>query len=370
MVRRRTTTKSGPVTESTCEDDTGTGPATTEQEHPPVPDSRTPAAAETSQPNRQKPPAPVDTEATAQAARVGLAAMPRTSGHRPTQTAPAAVRGYDGPAEFAIMWQMAESLAEATILPRHFYKQPGNVFAVMAQARAADIPVFVALQHFNVIDGRVEESAELVRAMLYRAGWRFDFPKVSDTEASMRLWAPGADEPITERFTIIEAANMGLTKKDNWVKTPASMLVARVTTRAASRHAPHVTMGLANLSHAELGDTAPEQLSHLREGEQDPRTVAAGALWQRARELKDAAGIKAIGQAARHDSLLDVLLDGGFTLNELLIGRLDDLKALTAVASSEVAKGEDVAPLPCGCDTGVVLDTGEHGQECRLRVGA
>lgn len=352
----------GPVpADFTREDDTtGTGP--------PEPPKDTPM---TERPNGSAQPTdnPTDTSTndgdaptSAPPAPVGVATMApprRTNGHtRPIPRSPH-TPGYDGPPDFQTMWLMAESLATASILPEHFHGEPGNVFAVMVQARAANLPVFVALQHLNVIDGRVEESAELVRAMLIRAGYTLTFPLISDTECRLRLEGPTLPEPVTVGFTLAEAQLMGVTHKANWRKAPDAMLVARATTRAASRYAPHITMGLANLSHADLGDDVPETLAHLRE--EDPETVAAAAAWDTAQNTTSVEVLRALGRTARAEGILEVQLDG-VTLELLLLGRLDTLinaNPAAVDAADEVAK---VEPLACGCDPNQVLKTGEH--EC------
>lgn len=306
---------------------------------------------------------------TVAASPVGLATLP-TPRRRSAPTRPAPpVAGWDGPEDFPTMWLMAESLAKASILPSHFHEEPGNVFAVMCQARAADIPTFVALQHMNVIDGRVEESAELVRAMLIRAGYTYTFPVITDTECVIRLSGPGLDT-VDTRFSLVEAQQMGLAHKKNWRENPQAMLVARATTRAVSRHLPHITMGLGNLSHAELGDDVPEALGHLREP--DPVLEDAAAVWEQAQKATTVEQVKALGAQARADDLLDVSV-AGISLNLRLIGRLDELKkqpASVIIDSEAVEKVEPSAEaMPCGCDPEQVLSTGDHAPTCALRAG-
>jgi hypothetical protein len=265
--------------------------------------------------------------------------------------------GYDGPESVMDMWVVAGHLADASILPRHFHKQPANVFAVMMQARAANLPVFTALQHMNVIDGRVEESAELVRAMLLAAGYGFRVAATSDTAATVELTRPG-EAPQQVTFTMVEAQRMGLADKKNWLKSPNAMLVARATTRAASWCAPEVTMGLANLSHAELGVEVPEALAHLRPEDEDSPTAAAHACWAAAQQATDPAVVRQLGGQARTAGLLAVPVEG-VALQVLLVERL------AALTPTRAAQAEpEVEVLPCGCVAEQVLAAGTHGREC------
>lgn len=265
--------------------------------------------------------------------------------------------GYDGPSDFPTMWTMAQSLAQASILPRHFHDQPGNVFAVMTQARAANLPVFVALQHMNVIDGRVEESAELVRAMLIRAGYRVKVAQATDRQATIVLTPPD-DEPVEVVFTLVEAQQMGLADKRNWKLNPKAMLVARATTRAASWYAPQVTMGLANLSHADLGVDVPDAVAHLREPDADE--VAAAAVLERAAASDSVGTVRALGAQARKDGLLDVVVHGQ-TLQAHLVERLD---VLGRAGQAQEAQVTEVDVLPCGCTAVAVLAEGAHQGDC------
>jgi hypothetical protein len=264
--------------------------------------------------------------------------------------------GYDGPDNVMDMWVVAGHLSEASILPRHFHKQAANVFAVMMQARAANLPVFTALQHMNVIDGRVEESAELVRAMLLAAGYGFRVAATSDTAATVEVTRPG-EAPQTVTFTMVEAVRMGLADKANWRKSPNAMLVARATTRAASWCAPEVTMGLANLSHAELGEGVPEALAHLRPEDEDSPAVQAAACWQAAQQAADQQAVRQLGGQARAAGLLAVPV-GGTALQTLLVERL------AALAPAPAAAEADVEVLPCGCDAQTVLAAGQHSPGC------
>jgi hypothetical protein len=291
------------------------------------------------------------------ASAVVVAAAPYVPAQPPPRPVTRAA-GYDGPENVMDMWVVAGHLADASILPRHFHKQAANVFAVMMQARAANLPVFTALQHMNVIDGRVEESAELVRAMLLAAGYGYRVVATSDTAATVEVVRPG-EEPQRVTFTMVEAVRMGLAGKDNWKKSPNAMLVARATTRAASWCAPEVTMGLANLSHAELGEGVPEALAHLRADEDEGSpTVQAAACWAAARLATEAGAVRQLGAQARAAGLLAVPVEGT-ALQTLLVERLAALTPPPAVDEGPVGE-----VLPCGCEAEQVLAAGRHTTGC------
>lgn len=282
---------------------------------------------------------------------------------RPDQAVTVAVPGYDGPHDFLEMRQVAEILAGADVFPRHCHNKISNIFAIMMQARAANIPTWTALQHMNVIDGRADESAELVRAILLSRGFHFRVVESTDEHATVEIARPGASEVNRVTYTIAHARQAGLADKRNWKLTPAAMLVARATTRAAGWYAPDATMGLCNLSNGDLGADVPGPVAHLRplEVDESPAIRAAEILAQ-ALETTEHKKVVALGIAAKNEGLLFAPVEGT-TLRAALYERMAELAPDRPAIEAGEADTED-GPLECGCDPVAVLEDGTHRDGC------
>lgn len=164
----------------------------------------------------------------------------------------------DVPADWRMMVEMARFLSDAGMWPWWFHGSPANVMAIMMKARALDIPLDVAVHHIHVIDatggdgrgGRVEPSAELIRALLEREGYGLDFPEFTDQACTILITPPGRKtREVT--YTVVDAARAKLIDKTTWQKYTPDMLLARCSKRAAKLWAPGISTGLAMAGMAE-----------------------------------------------------------------------------------------------------------------------
>lgn len=114
------------------------------------------------------------------------------------------------------------------------------------KGRELGIPPMMALSHIHVIEGRPTASAELMRALVQKAGHvifvREQSPELATVVAKRREWSETM--PLVEvTYTIDEAKEAGLTGKSNWKKHPTDMLVARATSRMCRQVFADVLMG-------------------------------------------------------------------------------------------------------------------------------
>lgn len=249
---------------------------------------------------------------------------------------------FDVPPTLAERIELCRFLAEANLLPQALRKQPANVLLIMHKALALSLPLSVALEHLHVIDGKVGHSAELLRGLLARAGHILRWVEITDKAATGELLLKhDPRNPRRETFTIGDATRMKLVGKDNWSKDPASMLVARVTTRLVSRHCPEIAVALGNLSAIDMGiedEPPPEPVQATAEAGPSLEAQAADLL-ELAQGATTSAELKEIGRRAKDDGLLDVSVDPDRTLQQALLQRIDELakdrKAATAGSKSE-----------------------------------
>lgn len=240
---------------------------------------------------------------------------------------------FDIPQSFVERIELCKFLADANLLPSALRKQPANVLLIMHKALALNIPLSVALEHMYVLDGKVDHSAELLRGLIHRAGHILRWITISDKEATGELTLKH-DPKNTRRvtYTIADATRMKLASKDNWQKDPASMLVARCTTRLVTYHCPEIAVALGNLSAVDEPAEPAEPAAAVEAG--PSLEQQAYALFEQAQAASSADDLKAIGQQARQDQLLDVAVDEvGTTLQQTLLARLAALKEAAATAA-------------------------------------
>ena len=149
----------------------------------------------------------------------------------------------------------AELLAQASLMPPSYTKQPANVLVAMEMADTLGISLMQAVQGITVINGKMSMSAEMMRALVLRAGHRFRVEVNTDKETTVlvarREW-PDDEQRFT--FTMDDAARAGLSGSPTWKKYPKALLLARVTSMACRAVFPDVVQGI---------DYVPEELEPM-----------------------------------------------------------------------------------------------------------
>ena len=150
------------------------------------------------------------------------------------------------PANMAEQIQLAKLLAESSILPDSYRKQPANLLVAMEAAESLRISLFQAIQGISVIKGKMAMSAELMRALVLRAGHELRVDLL--TEDGCRMAAARRERPDDVQFfefTMADAQRAKLTGADgNYSKYPKSMFLARATSLACRALFPDVVSGI------------------------------------------------------------------------------------------------------------------------------
>ena len=150
------------------------------------------------------------------------------------------------PADVQARLQYAKALAEASILPRQYQRQPGNLLVVIEMATALGIPPIQAVNSVTIINGTPTLSANLVAAVVRRAGHRLRVRE--DGPESVTATLIRADDPdyeFTATWTREKATRAGLWgNRGPWTQYPAQMLRARAITDVCRQGASDATMGV------------------------------------------------------------------------------------------------------------------------------
>jgi len=158
-------------------------------------------------------------------------------------------------------WAYAKALAAAQATPKAYRGDPASVFLIMQAAVAIDVPVFAALSGINVVEGKAEAGAELMLALLHRAGHRVRHGGDRTAAWCEITRADDPDYTYRETFDLDDAEQAGLCKirdRDRglvtarsrtgtalpWESHTRTMLRWRAISQAASYAAPETLMGV------------------------------------------------------------------------------------------------------------------------------
>lgn len=145
-------------------------------------------------------------------------------------------------------WGYAKALATAGTLPKAYREKPGDVLLAMAYGQALGLHVTNVFSGIHVIDGRPSMSAELMQALIRRAGHtiRIRGDARQATCAITRRDDPSFTYTVTWTLDDARTAKLIPAKADsNWAKYPAAMLLARAVSACARQACADVLAGVS-----------------------------------------------------------------------------------------------------------------------------
>lgn len=154
--------------------------------------------------------------------------------------------------------QYAQALAQASLLPKQYQRNPGNVLLAVELGESLGIPPIQAINTVHVIEGKPSASSGLISALVRRAGHTL---RVKGDDQSATAEIVRSDDPdftYSVTWDMGRARNAGVTGKDNWKKYPAAMLKARAITEVARDACQEALMGV-QYTPEELGAVVDEE---------------------------------------------------------------------------------------------------------------
>lgn len=154
--------------------------------------------------------------------------------------------------------QYAQALAQASLLPKQYQRNPGNVLLAVELGESLGIPPIQAINTVHVIEGKPSASSGLISALVRRAGHTL---RVKGNDQSATAEIIRSDDPdftYSVTWDMGRARNAGVTGKDNWKKYPAAMLKARAITEVARDACQEALMGV-QYTPEELGAVVDEE---------------------------------------------------------------------------------------------------------------
>jgi hypothetical protein len=172
--------------------------------------------------------------------------------------------------------QYAKALAEASLLPNAYRKQPANVLLAIEYGDALGLSPMAAIQGIHIIDGKPTASAAMIGALVRRAGHRLRV-QVNQQGTAAKATITRSDDPdftFESVWTIERAQAAGLVGKGSWKAYPAAMLKARAITEVARDACPEVLSGVQytaeELGADEAGSMQPDRGHTTAPDQHDP----------------------------------------------------------------------------------------------------
>jgi hypothetical protein len=150
--------------------------------------------------------------------------------------------------------QFARALAAASLLPRQYQQNPGNVLIAMELGEALGIPAIQAINSIHVIEGKPSASADLMAALVRKAGHKL---RVTVSRNPLHvvatlIRADDPDYPFEAEWDEAKAQTAGLIGKGNWKTYPDQMMRNRAITEVIRMGASDAMYGVI-YSPEELG---------------------------------------------------------------------------------------------------------------------
>ena len=146
------------------------------------------------------------------------------------------------PSTFDGMMKQADVLAKSGLLPQTV-KTGAAAAAIMLAGRELGIPPMQAFRTIYVVKGNVSLSAQLMAALVLRAGHSYELLENSNTRCAIKFTRRGG-ATYTHEFTLEDAKRAGLANSNTWQSYPKAMLWSRCMSAGIRAYMPDVIMGM------------------------------------------------------------------------------------------------------------------------------
>jgi hypothetical protein len=150
---------------------------------------------------------------------------------------------------------VALSLVKTSFVPSGFRGKPDEATAAILAGMEIGLQPMAALRSFDVIQGIAAPRALTLRAIVQSRGHKIEITESTPTLCVARGKRREDTTWQTVEWPIERAVKLGVTTKDNWIKQPQAMLVARATSEIARLIAADALLGIGGYSAEEIADS-------------------------------------------------------------------------------------------------------------------
>ena len=159
-------------------------------------------------------------------------------------TAPATVTTDDVPESWNAAWKLARRIHNTPFVPKGLRGDGNAVMACILTGEEFGLGPMQSLRMINIIEGRPSLSAEMMRALVNRAGHRVDVVESKADRVTLAGLRKDTGAKAVATWTLADAKRADLTRNPAWGKYPRSMLLARATSELCRMLFPDVIGGL------------------------------------------------------------------------------------------------------------------------------
>jgi hypothetical protein len=153
---------------------------------------------------------------------------------------------------------LADALCRTPFCPKAFQGKPIEGAAAILAGSEVGLSPMAALKAFDVIEGAAAPRAITLRAIVQSRGHLLEVVESTASRCVIRGKRKGEDTWQESVWTIQRAQQMKLTGKDNWVKQPQGMLLARATAEISRMIASDAILGIAYTAEELTDDTSED----------------------------------------------------------------------------------------------------------------
>lgn len=140
--------------------------------------------------------------------------------------------------------EWARTLAPAGLLPKAYQQNPANLLLAAELADSLGIDRINALTSIHVVEGKPSASADLMAALVRRAGHRLRVQVKDDAAKAVLIRADDPEFEYTVVWDMDRARAAGLAGKGVWKSYPQAMLRSRAITEVIRMGASEVLTGV------------------------------------------------------------------------------------------------------------------------------
>lgn len=140
--------------------------------------------------------------------------------------------------------EYARKLSASELLPKAYQGKPQNVLLAVEYGRSLGLDPVTAINMTHVVQGRPTASAQLVGALVRRAGHKLRVTGDTETATAILTRADDPDFQFTATWTMDRAKKAGVLSNPVWKTYPENMLKARAITEVARDACPEVLAGI------------------------------------------------------------------------------------------------------------------------------